>query len=195
MLLVRWLMSFVLRKLSPGKQLDVFSCIITFHMEHVRAHYLLLCVCICWCVCWCVPRSIRFCKKIQSGIPLIISSPLIMLLCYDMLARVRSLSVIFGVITKRHPWQLITNPVSNDEGSSPVTSIQPRIYFQLWSMRKIFCVNRSDGLFTIAVEVTETQKPKVPLGLRLAGAQMVQQTKSQLQRSPPLFHTCVLGRL
>lgn len=131
---------------------------------------LIICCCVCvyllLCVCLCVPWSICFCEKMQSGIHLIISSPLIMLLCYDMLARVRLLRGIFGVITKRHPYQLITNPVSNDEGSSPVTSIQPWIHFQLWSLRKISCVNRADGLFTILVEVTETQKPKVPLGLR-----------------------------
>lgn len=44
-------MSFVLRKLSPGKQLDVSACIITFHMEHVTAHHLLLCMCVFAVVC------------------------------------------------------------------------------------------------------------------------------------------------
>lgn len=49
--------------------------------------------------------------------PLFNFCSLIILLCYDKLACDRALRFLPGVITKRHTWQLITNPLSNKEVS------------------------------------------------------------------------------
>lgn len=111
-----------IRKLSPWKQIDIFSFIIPSH--HVRNHVLLLVPCVCSVSPQCFWEEIEYAHSSETQH---FSFTLIIALCYDKLAFDRSVGFVFGVITKRHTWQLITNPVSNKEVSiSAVASTSSR---------------------------------------------------------------------
>lgn len=106
---------------------------------------------------------------------------------------------MFGVITKRHTWQLITNPVSNKEVS--VSQPAPETYhFKYWSMRQNHPLQiiRDTNLDDKNTTGTSPQCRQMLLlilsevllsdcGLLWSWVQMVQGTKSQLERSALLF--------
>lgn len=205
MLLVRWVMSFVLRKLSPGKQLDVFSCIITFHMEHVRDHYLQLCVCFCWCVCVLVcPSEYPFLWENTTWHPshYFIPSNYAVLFWHVSACQIAqcdiwchnkkaSMTIDYQSSQQRrgfiscyfHPASDIFPALVNEENllCEPLRWI---IHNSSWGHRN---TKTESATGTPALSWSSSDWL---WWLWLAGAQMV-----QLQRSPPLFHTCVLGRL
>lgn len=125
-----------IRKLSPWKQIDIFSFIIPSH--HVRNHVLLLVPCVCSVSPQCFWEEIEYAHSFETQH---FSFTPIIALCYDKLACDRSLGFVFSVITKRRTWQLITNPVSNKEVSiSAVASASSRnvSYWTLINEEKSF---------------------------------------------------------
>lgn len=87
---------------------------------------------------------------------------LIILLCYDKLACDRALGFLAGVITKRHTWQLITNPLSNKEVLVSAAALHRSCSTSYWARinkEKSFALNSpaDQSLYT-------ARSHKAPLG-------------------------------